>query len=69
MKCQPACPSQNLGLRLRSFGQDIYASFRKSRAEAFAALFLLGVVIVETLAMTSSWKPMEDSLSAIIGIN
>jgi ferredoxin len=69
MKCQPACPSQNLGLRLRSFGQDIYASFRKSRAEAFAALFLLGVVIVETLAMTSSWKPMEDSLSSIIGIN
>jgi hypothetical protein len=69
MKCQPACPSQNLGLRLRSFGKDIYASIRKSRTEAFAALFLLGVVIVETLAMTSSWKPMEDSLSSLIGIN
>ncbi len=69
MKCQPACPSQNIGLRLRSFGQDIYASFKKSRAEAFAALFLLGVVIVETLAMTSSWKPMEDSLSSMIGIS
>jgi hypothetical protein len=69
MKCQPACPSQNLGLRLRSFGKDIYTSIRKSRAEAFAALFLLGVVIVETLAMTSSWKPMEDSLSSLIGIN
>jgi ferredoxin len=69
MKCQPACPSKNLGLRLRSFGKDIYASFRKSRAEAFAALFLLGVVIVETLAMTSLWKPMEDSLSAFTGIS
>jgi len=69
MKCQPACPSQNLGLRLRSFGKDIYAGFRKSRAEAFAALFLLGVVIVETLAMTSSWKPMEDSLSSLTGIH
>ena len=68
MKCQPACPSQNLGLRLRSFGKDIYASFRKSRAEAFAALFLLGVVIVETLAMTSAWKPLEDSLGAFTGI-
>lgn len=68
MKCQPACPSQNLGLRLRSFGKDIYASLRKSRAEAFAALFLLGVVIVETLAMTSSWKPMENGLSTLTGI-
>jgi ferredoxin len=68
MKCQPACPSKNIGLRLRSFGKDIYASFRKSRAEAFAALFLLGVVIVETLAMTSSWKPMEDSVSTLTGI-
>jgi hypothetical protein len=69
MKCQPACTSRNLGLRLRSFGKDIYASLNKSSAEAFAALFLLGVVIVETLAMTSSWKPIEDSTMALLGIN
>ena len=69
MKCQPACPSQNISLRLRSFGKDIYASLRKSRAEAFAAVFLLGVVIVETLAMTSSWKPLEENVTALIGIN
>ncbi len=68
MKCQSACPSQNLGLRLRSFGKDIDTSLRKSRAEAFAALFLLGVVIVETLAMTSSWKPLEGSVGAFTGI-
>jgi ferredoxin len=69
MKCQPACASENLGLRLRSFGKDIYASLHKSPAEALAALFLLGVVIVETLAMTSSWRPMESSLSTFLGIN
>jgi ferredoxin len=69
MKCQPACASQNLGLRLRSFGKDIYASLQKSRVEAFAALVLLGVVIVETLAMTSSWRPLQNSLSALLGIN
>jgi hypothetical protein len=69
MKCQPACPSHNLGLRLRSFGKDIYASLHKSRAEALAALFLLGVVIVETLAMTSSWRPLENTLSSFLGIN
>ncbi len=68
MKCQSACPSQNLGLRLRSFGKDIYTSLKKSRAEAFAALFLLGVVIVETLAMTSAWKPIEYSVGVFIGV-
>jgi polyferredoxin len=68
MKCEPACPSQNLSLRLRSFGKDIYASFHKSRAEALAALFLLGVVIVETLAMTSSWEPLKAGFSSLTGI-
>ncbi len=68
MKCQPACVSQNLGLRLRSFGKDIFSSLRKNTAEAAAALFLLGVVIVETLAMTSSWKPLEQKVSELLGI-
>jgi polyferredoxin len=68
MKCQPACPSQNLSLRLRSFGKDIYASLRKSKAEAIAALLLLGVVIVETLAMTSSWEPLKVGFSSVTGI-
>lgn len=69
MKCEPSCPSQNLSLRMRTFGKDIYASLRKSRTEALAALLLLGVVIVETFAMTSSWKPLEDSISSLTGIN
>jgi polyferredoxin len=69
MKCQPACKTDNLGLRIRTFGKDIYASIRKSPTEAIAALFLLGVVIVETLAMTSSWKPLENSLGTLLGIN
>ncbi|MCK5511857.1 MAG: hypothetical protein KAI96_03560, partial [Thermodesulfovibrionia bacterium] len=36
---------------------------------AFAALVLLGVVIVETFTMTSSWKPLEDNLAALSGIS
>jgi ferredoxin len=68
MKCEPSCPSQNISLRLRSFGKDIYASLRKSKAEAIAALLLLGVVIVETLAMTSSWEPLKSNFSSFTGI-
>lgn len=69
MKCQPACPSSNLGLRLRTFGKDIYASIHKTTAEAMAVLFLLGVVVVETFAMTSYWQPLENNLSAMTGID
>lgn len=68
MKCEPACPSHNLSLRIRSFGKDIYTSLHKSAAEAAAALFLIGVVIVETLAMTSSWGPVKNSFSSLTGI-
>jgi hypothetical protein len=68
MKCEPVCPSHNLSLRIRAFGKDIYTSIHKSSTEAIAALFLLGVVIVETLAMTSSWEPLKESFSSLTGI-
>jgi ferredoxin len=68
MKCETACPSSNLSLRLRAFGKDIYSGISRSSSIAVAALFLLGVVIVETLAMTSTWKPLESSISLLTGI-
>ncbi|GBE00440.1 putative electron transport protein YccM [bacterium BMS3Abin07] len=69
MKCSTACPSSNLSLRLRTFGKDIYSGIRKSSMESAASLFLLGIVIVETLAMTSVWQPMEETLKGITGIS
>ncbi len=69
MQCRSACPSLNLGLRLRSFGKDIYARVHNSCTEAVASMLLMGVVIVETLAMTSSWQPLKDGLSALTGID
>jgi polyferredoxin len=69
MKCQEACPNKNLGLRFRTFGKDIYASVKKAPMEAVASLFLLGIVIVETLAMTSVWQPVEKFTKVSLGIN
>lgn len=67
MKCHSACPKDNLSLRLRAFGQDLYSSLHTSLSEAVASLILLGIVIVETLAMTSSWLPLKENLSAVTG--
>jgi ferredoxin len=69
MKCEPACPKSNLGLRLRTFGKDLYASLHKSSAEAVASLFILGIVVVETLAMTSSWPSLENTVRNMTGID
>lgn len=68
MECLSACPSGNLSLRLRAFGEDIYKAARKAPAEAAAALFLIGVVIVETLSMTSSWIPLQNYLGTLLRI-
>jgi polyferredoxin len=68
MKCVSACPNSNLTLRLRPMGSDLFKNGRRSIAEALASLFLLGVIIVETLAMTSAWEPLKQTLSSWSGI-
>ncbi|UCE79275.1 MAG: 4Fe-4S binding protein [Nitrospiraceae bacterium] len=68
MKCVSACPSSNLTLRLRPVGSALFKNGRRSIAEALASLFLLGVIIVETLAMTSAWEPLKQSVSSWSGI-
>jgi ferredoxin len=68
MKCVPACPSSNITLRLRPFGSELFKNGKRATSEALASLFLLGVIIVETLAMTSVWEPLKQSVSAWTGI-
>jgi hypothetical protein len=68
MKCLPACPNGNLTLRLRPLGSDLYRSANRSTSEAVASLLLLGIVIVETLAMTSVWEPLKAAVASFTGI-
>jgi hypothetical protein len=67
MKCLPACPSSNLTLKLQPMGSDLYATRRRPQSEALASLFLLGVIIVETLAMTSVWEPLKTYIGDLLG--
>ncbi len=65
MKCIPACPSGNLRLKLRGMGRDIYEGLRRSSIEAIASLLLFGIVLYETLAMTSSLSAIQKLVSSI----
>jgi len=67
MKCLPACPSGNLTLRLKPLGSDLYRTTRRPLSEAIASLFLLGVIIVETLTMTSVWTPLKTFVGGVLG--
>jgi ferredoxin len=68
MKCVSECPSSNLTLRLRPVGSALFKNSGRSIAEALASLFLLGVIIVETLAMTSAWEPLKQTVSSWSGV-
>lgn len=68
MKCVTACPSSNLTVRMKPPGSQILGRNKRSLSEALASLLLLGVIIVETLAMTSVWQPFKDGIAAWSGI-
>ncbi|MGD8352463.1 MAG: 4Fe-4S binding protein, partial [Nitrospirota bacterium] len=69
MKCLPACPSANLSLRLRPLGSDLYARRTRTTSEAVASVLLLGVIVVETLSMTSVWEPLKAWVGSLAGLD
>lgn len=69
MKCLPACPSANLSLRLKPLGSDLYGRRTRTTSEAVASVFLLGVIVVETLSMTSVWEPLKAWIGSVFGLD
>ncbi len=67
MKCIEACPSGNLSLKLRPAGSELVRPARKAPIQALASLLLLGVIILETIAMTSVWVPLKNTISSLLG--
>lgn len=67
MKCIKACPSGNLSLKLKPAGSELVQPARKAPVQALASLLLLGVIIVETIAMTSAWTPLKGLAGNMLG--
>ncbi len=68
MKCIEACPFDNLSLKLRPAGTELVRPARpKAPIQALASLLLLGVIILETIAMTSVWVPLKNTVSSLLG--
>jgi polyferredoxin len=61
--CVRSCAHDNLVLRLRSFGRDLWASGRRTLDEAYLAIALAGLTVLVTAQMLTIWPEWIASLA------
>jgi len=62
-ECVTSCARDNLVLRFRAFGKDLWASGRRMLDEAYLAVALVGLTLVVTAQMLSAWPDWTLALS------
>jgi hypothetical protein len=55
LECARGCARDNLALRLRTFGRDLWATARRALDEAYLTAVLVGLTVVLTARMLSGW--------------
>jgi hypothetical protein len=63
LECARGCGRDNLVLRVRSFGQDLWASGRRVLDEAYLAVALVGLTLLVTAQMLSAWPDWISALA------
>lgn len=61
-ECVKGCGRDNLVLRFRSFGQDLWASGRRVLDESYLAVALVGLTILVTAQMLGAWRAWMSAL-------
>ena len=61
-ECVKGCGPDNLVLRFRSFGQDLWASGRRVLDEAYLAVALVGLTLLVTAQMLTGWPAFISAL-------
>jgi ferredoxin len=67
-ECVRSCPNDNLVLRLRSFGKDLWASSKRWLDEAYLSLVLVGVTTILTAQMLTSWGSWVSAMAKLIPV-
>jgi len=62
-ECVKGCGRDNLVLRFRSFGQDLWASGRRVLDEAYLAVALVGLTLLVTAQMLTAWPAFISGLA------
>jgi polyferredoxin len=66
-ECVKACPKENLSLRLRPFGQDLWTTVKRPFDESYFAIVLVGVTTIVTAQMLPAWDPFISWLAGFLG--
>ena len=62
-ECVKGCGRDNLVLRFRSFGKDLWASGRRVLDEAYLAVALVGLTLLVTAQMLDGWPAFISALA------
>jgi polyferredoxin len=65
-ECIKSCSRDNIVIRFRSFGKDLWVSSRGYMDEALLAMALVGITIVVTGEMVEPWHKWMDILGGIM---
>jgi hypothetical protein len=68
-ECVRSCPNDNLALRFRSFGKDLWASRRRSLDEAYLSVVLVGVTTILTAQMLMAWGGWVSAMAKLIPVD
>jgi len=61
--CVTACSRENLVLRFRALGKDLWASGRRVLEEAYLAVALVGITLLVTAQMLTAWPDWVSALA------
>ena len=62
-ECAKSCSRDNIALRFRSFGRDLWASGRRVLDESYLAVALVGLTLIVTAQMLTAWPDWISSLA------
>ena len=62
-ECVKGCSRDNLALRVRAFGQDLWASGRRALDESYLAVVLVGLTLIVTAEMLGAWPDWVSALA------
>ncbi len=66
-ECVKACPKENLALRFRAFGQDLWATSKRLLDESYFAIALVGITTLVTAQMLTAWPPFISWMARFLG--
>lgn len=63
VECVKGCSRDNLVLRFRAFGRDLWASGRRAMDESYLAVALVGLTFLVTAEMLTAWPAWTSTLA------